>query len=636
MKSLARLQVHLLVAMLIAALARPSYAGLPMVGLVEAAPGSGPRIVVLAVGLDAKVRPQLGLLEHAGETAIVRANRFELLPVVDAFDPTGRKGRETAAKQAASRVVDGQKALDDLDDPKATTAFIDALALLRQTNLAGDFEALIRAWVLKASSLATGGEIVPARQDIEKIIALAARTEFPPQFFSPELLQHAETQRRIASNAKGELTVRTEPPGAAVWVDGQYRGASPALVKNIMGGRHLVTAALGGYALGQEEMTPGEGLVSLRPAELQSALIKAQALISKDPEGLTREQAAMTLGKRVGADQVLLIIGKKSLAGEQIDLTALRLDVSDGHNYAFQTAVVPMNNEATVGSVLDLLLATDAQRVANRPVFHTKASGGAISGKRAAGLVLLGAGAALVGAGVFSGLQAQSTVATYRGTTQVQSSISDGLASRGRSFAIVADVSFVLGAASLALGTIFVATGKSAAVTAEPEPTPEPEPTVVKAAERPEEKKEEPVPVKPKTAPVREMSDWSKPRPAEVKPTPEPENQAETERRAKEAREAEAKKKDDEAKAAAQEKREQEEREKKEPKKKLSKKEERKLREKEEEERKAKEAEAKREEEARKKKDEEARKAKEAEAKKKDEEAKKKKKEDDHDDLRNY
>jgi len=649
----ARLPVHLLVAMLIAGLSRPVHASLPAIQLrVLEAAATGPRIVVIGVGLDSKVRPQLGLLEHAAESAISRATRFRLLPVVDAYDPSASLAREAASQKASARIHDGQKALDDLDHPKALAAFVDALALIRQTNVAATFGDLVTAWVLKAASHAAGDENPQARQDIERIVAVFARAEFPSQHFPPELVEHAETQRRIASNAKGELTVRTEPSGAAVWVDGQYRGISPTLAKNIMGGRHVVTATLGGYSLSQEELAPGEGLVTLKAAELQPALLKAQDLIAKHPNGLVREQAAMELGKKVGADQVLLVIGKKSLAGEQIDLTAVRIDVSDGHNWAYQTAVVPMNDEDTTLSVLELVVASDTPRQqGNKPVFHVKGANAGPTGKQVAGIVLLATGAALVGGGVYSGLQAQSAQALYQGTPQVQTGIAESVATRGRNFSIVADASFVLAAASLVIGSVFLATGgRPASNQPAPEPEETPEPAAATRPDRKPTRESKPAPAPGK--PVRETSDWSKPAaaksppPAETQQTstptptptpttaPEPDSAADVERRAKDAREAEANRKETEARAAREE-----ERRKKEDAKENggSKKQRADEKAKEEEARKAKEAETKRADEAaKKKKEDEARKAKEAEAKRLEEEAKKKKKEEDDDDLRNY
>lgn len=604
-----RLSVQLLVALLIAGVSRPVQAAVPVPGPVAAA-----RIVVMSVALDGQVRPHLGWLEHAAEAAIARSARFELLPAVDAYDPSASRAREAAVSQAQKHLREGQAALDDLDNLKATTQFVEALRLLNQTNVVTQFATLVQAWVLKAASHATGGENQPARQDIERVVAISASANFPSQFFPPELLQFAESQRRIVSASRGELTVRTEPGGAAVWVDGQYRGPSPTLVKNLAPGRHVVMATLAGYTLGREELPLGEGLVSLKPAELQPALIKAQELISKNPDGLSREQAAMSLGKKLGADQVFLIIGKKSLAGQQIDLTTVRLDVVDGHHWAYQTSVVPMNDEATVGRLFDPMVATDAPRVGHKPVFHTQAAQG-LGGKQVAGLVLLGTGAALVGAGVVCGLQAQSALNDYRALPQVETTQAAGVAARGRAFSVMADVSFLLAAGSAVVGSLFLATGgpkREGAVTQPPPPS---------------KAKRVPADDWLKRAPPQAPPERAGDRPATGDSAAEAENKRKEEeaRQAKEVKAAETQRKEDERRQ-----KQQDEPQRREAKKRggVKKAEEERLQ-REDEARKAKEAEAK-------KREDEARKAQEAEAQKREDEARKKKKEEDHDDLRNF
>ena len=121
-----------------------------------------------------------------------------------------------------------KKAIDDLDNVKATESFTAAVEGLQQGgDLSRDFPALLDAWTMKAAGHATGGENLPAKKDMEAVIGLNAKVEFSPTYFPPDLIKFAEATRKIATNAKGELLVRTEPAGARVWVDGTFRGISP-------------------------------------------------------------------------------------------------------------------------------------------------------------------------------------------------------------------------------------------------------------------------------------------------------------------------------------------------------------------------------------------------------------------------
>jgi type IV secretory pathway VirB10-like protein len=115
--------------------------------------------------------------------------------------------------------------------------------------------------------------------------------------------------------------------------------------------------------------------------------------------------------------------------------------------------------------------------------------------------------------------------------------VSAALAVRGRSFSIVADVSFVVAAASLAIGTFFVASGgsgSSVASSSVPEVTPAPE------AHRDSTKAVAP--------PAPPTPDDSARRESEARAAKEAEAKREQERKAREA--AESKKREDDAKKA--------------------------------------------------------------------------------------
>ena len=90
-----------------------------------------------------------------------------------------------------------------------------------------------------------------------------------------------------------------------------------------------------------------------------------------------------------------------------------------------------MNDERALSGVLDLVMNTDTPRAGEEPVFHTASQNGGragLSGKQAAGVTFLVAGAALIGAGVFCGLQAQKSAASqFRSTLQVETGLGAAL-----------------------------------------------------------------------------------------------------------------------------------------------------------------------------------------------------------------
>ncbi|MEW6433722.1 MAG: PEGA domain-containing protein, partial [Myxococcota bacterium] len=452
---------QVLTAALVAALARPPVAFaaserlLPHVVLGA----TGPRVAVFVVGLDPKARQHATELEHAAEAAAERSGRFQLVPAQDAANPTFAKAREDKLEQAAAKVAQGKKDLDDLEAMKAVENFTAALELLKETDSTRDARALLDAWLWKASAHATAGENGPARKEMEALLALDPKVEFSSSYFSPDLIKFGEAQRKLAENAKGELTVRTEPPGARVWVDGQYRGTSPVLVAGLAAGKHLVAATQGGYALAQVELPPGEHLVRLEPAELAGSLKKASAVVAADPEGPGRDLGARDLGRALGVDQVLLVVARKSPAGEQLDVIALRLEVRDGHNAAFRQRTLKVGDEGALNDFFDLLYAKDDPRDGKAPRTHFKDSGSGV--KTTIGVSLMGVGVAAAAAGAVFGVMALNQSNQFKETPQVQTMKSQTLASQGRTYAWVADVSFIVAGVTALAGTVLVLTDKA-------------------------------------------------------------------------------------------------------------------------------------------------------------------------------
>lgn len=666
----ASLALQCFVALLVVALVRPPIAQASPPELLTAVSlgATGPRIAVVVVSQDLRASQQQGALEGAAEAALERATRFTVIPVHDAFNPSAAKKQDARLEESRANMKAGKQALDDLDNVKATEAFTQALQALQETDLSRHFPALLEAWTMKAAGHATGGENGPAKKDIEAVVALAPKAEFSPTYFPPDLIKFAEAQRKFATNAKGELLVRTEPPGARVWVDGTYRGVSPVTVAGLTGGNHFIAASEGGYALAQSQAGPGEEVLSLAAAEIGPGWKKAITEIKKDPEGSTRDSAAQALGKAAQLDQLIVVLAKKSLAGEQLDLIALRLEVRDGHNASYRTGTVNPGDPEQLATFFDGLTGKDAKRDGKDPVHHFKGGGGS-QVKTIAGISLLGFGAAALITGGIFGILANDQAGIYRTTPQTQTVISANAKSNGTTFAAVADISYIVGLLAAGTGGVLLITNTSGGGAEEEAAAPGKKKAGGtddakrreldrKAAEdrraaedrakederrREEERKREEDRKKDgdsKAADDKRRAEEEEARKKEEEEARKKEEEASSKKLTKKEREAlEKKKREEEKQAAAEEKKrlEEEERAKKAEEKKggkLTKKQQREEdeRKKAEEEEKAKKAE----EEARLKAEADAKKKKDDEERKKKEDAEKKKKTEDHDDLRNY
>jgi hypothetical protein len=295
-----------------------------------------------------------------------------------------------------------------------------------------------------------------------------------------------------------------------------------------------------------------------------------------------------------------------------LQVTAVRVDVADGHNAGYAVGSVPTGNAMADGArgLLGSVLSADAPRVGGKPVTHFDTGEARPStARRTVGFVLLATGVAMMAGGAYFGLEASSRADTFKRTPQTSPRSAD-LRSEGQTFALIADVGVAAGLVTAGVGTwlAFFGGKKSEPEPARPAPAPKPRETPPPAPrpERPRESLPMPPPPGPKPR------ETTPPAPARTEPAPpreDPKRARETEAQRK--REEEARRKQEEA--AAQRAREEQARREEEARRKQA----------------EVEAQRKREEEARRKREEEER-------RKREEEEKKKRPALDEDDLRNY
>ncbi len=421
-----------------------------------------PSIAVVYVGLDGKSKLEQGAFEALLLEQQLPSARLPLL-VTEAYEGQAAEVRAKAVDAATAKMLQGQKALDDLDNQKATELLEESVALLRSSDLRFHFDLYLKALTLKAASHAVGGEQAEVKKDIVKLLALQPKAEFAAQYFSPDLVRFAEQQRKARPSGKepSELTVRSDPPGASIWVDGTFRGTAPVTVQALNPGKHLVSAALGGFELTQVEASPGTELVTLASASSFDVLLRTREVVLQNPNSAARDMALRQLGKALGVEQVLVVLVKKALVGEPVDVTLMRLAVADGHNLAYLEK--SQVRKADLGALLARALRQDDGRRNGVPVTHFAGSGDGGSVRKVVGFSLMGAGLALIATGVVTGLQASSAQREFEATPQTSTTISDNIKSRGRVFSVIADVSYILGAAGLVGGGVVALTGGKSA-----------------------------------------------------------------------------------------------------------------------------------------------------------------------------
>lgn len=420
-----------------------------------AAPGS-PRVLVVAVPLEPALEPLAPRLAYVGEQAVARSGRFEVLDLTKALDVEGTRVRAAMAEEAAGAFKEGKHAYDsELDTQKALKAFKRAARGYEGSDLLTHFSTLTQARVMEVASQVANGETKAAELEAERLIGTDPQARFSPNYFPPEFITFVEAAREtMLANTDGVLEVKTGGVPAQVFVDGQYRGVSPVKVSGLTRAEHVVTVLAPGYAVAQEWAREGELNFTLEPVEAAPRLRAALERITQNPSGPGRDAAALELGASLGAQQVLLLLARGGSLNAPVAVTALRLDVTDGHSLGYAVGNAPTGEgfEGAVETVLASVVGVDAPRVDGKPVTHFGGGSTTSIAERTTGYVLMTTGVALLAGGIYFGLEASSRADRFGSLAQTDGR-ADKVRSQGKTFALIADVGMVAGLASAGVGT---------------------------------------------------------------------------------------------------------------------------------------------------------------------------------------
>ncbi|MBX5482605.1 MAG: PEGA domain-containing protein [Myxococcaceae bacterium] len=423
-----------------------------------------PAVVVVVVPTSPAGEELAARVNRVVREAAQKSGRFDVQSLIDRLDAENARGRESRAAEGLEALKSARAAYNELDTVQALKEAERAIKAFGDSDLGVHLPDLSKAWILKIASLVANGENKAAQLEMDRLLAIDPSATFSPNYFPPEEIAYAENVRKQLLEAKMTLEVKTTPPGAEIFVDGHYQGLSPLTVDKLAPGDHYVTAKRPGYALGQQRSRPGTAELTLRKAEAFPRYEALVTKVAKDPRGPQRDAAANELGQWLGVDQVLLGVVDVPPGASTAQVTLLRLEPKDGHNDAYAEESVPLGESAVpqVEALASRVLSHDDPRRGG-PVTHYEVPGAA-DAKKVAGYALLGAGAAVFVGGIAFGIAANGQHNEFRRLAQTDPHASS-VASTGRTLAVVADVSYLVGLLAAGGGTYlaFLSGPKSAA-----------------------------------------------------------------------------------------------------------------------------------------------------------------------------
>lgn len=180
----------------------------------------------------------------------------------------------------------GKDALYKLEVDKAVAELADAvdqlvavLPYVKKQELADALMALAVAQMHK-------GKLTAMQQTLRRLL-IWRPTYQPDASVPPQMSDPLEAARQAVNQlAQGQLTIRSEPPGAQVFVDGDYIGVAPTSISGLPVGEHYVTFKRLGYKRGLRiaQVTPSGVQVVGKLERAEKYLLVEQALSRTAPQ----------------------------------------------------------------------------------------------------------------------------------------------------------------------------------------------------------------------------------------------------------------------------------------------------------------------------------------------------------------
>jgi hypothetical protein len=312
---------------------------------VAAPPPTERRIAALLVPMDKgaeshalKIEGFIGeaLKEYQGFTVKTSDDLFGILPDEDAA--ASLKRAQTGFNE--SRL--------DLDNRQYESAERKLRATLKEYDKAvGAMKTcgeLCDAWAMYGSVLQARGEVEEAKLAILNLIALAPTFELDRKKY-PQGFLSLKAQVAMSRNAqlRGNISVKTKPAGARVFLNGEFQGFSPLTLQTLPIGKTMIRVEKPGFRqVGTMiEVTPDD--VEFSPELIASSGFKAfDALMDRLAAEAVKDKGGATMasvGKTLGLDRGLVTI-VKDLESGGTEVTIAYFELKSGKRLALKRATM--------------------------------------------------------------------------------------------------------------------------------------------------------------------------------------------------------------------------------------------------------------------------------------------------------
>lgn len=296
----------------------------------------------------------LRALERFPELEWVAADRLFLGQTDEALDSLAR---------ARALLDSGRTAYLNLDFDRAVGALTEAVGAFDGAHsVLGSSEDLAWALLYLGASLVVEGREREAESVFARLHVQMPDAEPDPNVFNPEIVARFEAARARASELRSAtIRVESDPPGAAVHVDFELRGATPLEVSGLAAGEHIVRVTRFGAIPLVERVT-----LDARASERVSAHFIPPPRMAPLPDALSAlrtadlatdaaRNAISTLAHSLEVDMIGLVRVAPARGREQVRIEFTLFDAS-GQSIARDGGLVSRARDAQEAGVEQLVV----------------------------------------------------------------------------------------------------------------------------------------------------------------------------------------------------------------------------------------------------------------------------------------
>lgn len=182
-------------------------------------------------------------------------------------------------------------------------------------KMGGYLEPLARykeSLLILGASNAMQGDIGKAQKAFLDLLLLDRHIELPKSQYEGFVIDvFHKVEKSLSEQPRGSLSLKSEPPGANLYLDGKLRDVTPVSMDGLVAGRHLIMVKMPGYEnWGQVvQVEPGEHAVltvKLTPGQAGAGFVRISSRACKAVSDSDLRDDVLQLGQNVGLDWAVL------------------------------------------------------------------------------------------------------------------------------------------------------------------------------------------------------------------------------------------------------------------------------------------------------------------------------------------